>query len=204
MATSMKSKTTTRKTTAKEPVAPVVEDNVKETTVEEATPVKETKTTAKKEVRKYENSEGIPCKSITPGTVIMEGLKSHIVYRWVGIGDVVDVEYQDLTAAIRSHNDYIGRPFIVVEDQEFVSQFPQLQKLYATLYSAGDLEDVILKLNPADMKATIKSLPVGAQNSIKHIASQMISNGQLDSVNKIKALDELFGTEMVLMTGLFN
>ena len=139
------------------------------------------------------------------GSVFAEGMfQTYSQAVSVGIGDVVDVEYQDLTAAIRSHNDYIGRPFIVVEDQEFVSQFPQLQKLYATLYSAGDLEDVILKLNLADMKATIKSLPVGAQNSIKHIASQMISNGQLDSVSKIKALDELFGTEMVLMTGLFN
>ena len=59
MATSMKSKTTTRKTTAKEPVAPVVDENVKETTVEETTPINQTKTTVKKEVRKYDNSEGI-------------------------------------------------------------------------------------------------------------------------------------------------
>ena len=54
------------------------------------------------------------------------------------------------------------------------------------------------------MKATIMKLPEGAKNSIKHIASQLISDGTLDSVKKIKTLDEIFDTELSIMTGLFN
>lgn len=54
------------------------------------------------------------------------------------------------------------------------------------------------------MKATILSLPQGAQDSIKHIASKMVSDGTLDSVRKIKILDEIFDTEMSVMTGLFD
>ena len=118
--------------------------------------------------------------------------------------DVIEVEYQDLQAAIRSNNGYVMNPFFVIEDEELVAQFPQLKKIYNTLYSVGDLEDVITELSPGDMKATILSLPKGAQDSIKHLASKMVSDGRLDSVRKIKVLDEIFDTEMSIMTGLFN
>ena len=164
----------------------------------------ETKKEVKKEKRKYEQSEGILCKSITSGGLYMPGLKSNILYTWIDSGDQIEVEYQDLLAAIRSNNSYVMRPFFVIEDEGFVSQFPQLKKLYDKLYSVGELKDVITDLSPADMKATILSLPQGAQDSIKHIASKMVSDGTLDSVRKIKILDEIFDTEMSVMTGLFD
>lgn len=164
----------------------------------------EIKTEVKKEKRKYEQSEGILCKSITSGGLYMPGLKSNILYTWIDSGDQIEVEYQDLLAAIRSNNSYVMRPFFVIEDEEFVSQFPQLKNLYDKLYSVGELKDVITDLSPADMKATILSLPQGAQDSIKHIASKMVSDGTLDSVRKIKILDEIFDTEMSVMTGLFD
>lgn len=158
----------------------------------------------KKEKKSYAPSDGIPCKSITNGGLYMPGLKSNILYSWVDAGDIVEVEYQDLQAAIRSNNGYVMNPLFVIEDEELVSQFPQLKKLYEALYSVGELEDVVTELSPGDMKATILSLPKGAQDAIKHLASKMVSDGRLDSVKKIKTLDEIFDTEMSIMTGLFS
>lgn len=158
----------------------------------------------KKEKKYYAPSDGIPCKAITNGGLYMPGLKSNILYSWVDAGDIVEVEYQDLQAAIRSNNGYVMNPLFVIEDEELVSQFPQLKKLYEALYSVGELEDVITELSPGDMKATILSLPKGAQDAIKHLASKMVSDGRLDSVKKIKTLDEIFDTEMSIMTGLFS
>ena len=134
----------------------------------------------------------------------MPGLKSNILYTWVDSGDVVEVEYQDLMAAIRSNNGYVMRPLFVIEDSDVIEHYPQIKKLYDSLYSVGELEDVILDLDPASMKATILSLPEGAQTSISHLASKMVSDGRLDSVKKIKILDEIFDTDMTVMTGLFN
>lgn len=187
-----KTKTTDTATTAAETVTEPV-------TTE---PVKAAET--KKEKKTYAPTDGIPCKSITNGGLYMPGLKSNILYTWVDAGDVIEVEYQDLQAAIRSNNSYVMNPLFVIEDEELVAQFPQLKKLYETLYSVGELEDVITELSPGDMKATILSLPKGAQNSIKHLASKMVSDGRLDSVRKIKVLDEIFDTEMSIMTGLFS
>ena len=91
-----------------------------------------------------------------------------------------------------------------IEDDEFIAQHPQLDKIYSSMYSIKDLRDVLTDLAPNTMKKTILSLPDGAKESIKSLASQMISNGTLDSVQKIKILDEIFDTRLMLMTELFN
>lgn len=196
MATAMK-KTNTKTSTVEE--VSIVEENnemIDEVVVE----------TKKKEKnpRKFEATEGIPCKSITPGGLYMEGVKSRIVYEWADNGDVTEVEYQDLVAAIRSNVSYISKPYFVIEDEDVLEQFPQVKKRYETMYSIKDLRDVLTDYPVKTMKTTILSLPEGAKESIKHLASQMISNGSLDSVSKIKALDEIYGTELMLMTGLFS
>ena len=158
----------------------------------------------KKEPKKYEATDGIPCRSITSGGLYMEGIKSRILYEWSDDGDVTEVEYQDIVAAIRSNVSYINKPYFIIEDEDIIAQFPQLNKIYASMYSIKDLRDVLTETTPSAMKATILSLPDGAKESIKNIASQMISKGTLDSVQKIKILDEIFNTELMLMTGLFN
>lgn len=160
--------------------------------------------TVKTEPRKFEATDGVPCRSITSGGLYMEGIKSHILYEWADNGDVTEVEYQDIVAAIRSNVNYISKPYFVIEDDDIIAQFPQLDKIYASMYSFKDLRDVLVELSPNNMKSTILSLPEGAKESIKSIASKMISNGTLDSVQKIKILDEIFNTELMLMTGLFN
>lgn len=186
-----KTKTTEAATVSEAVTEPVAAEPVK--TVE-----------VKKEKKTYAPTDGIPCKSITNGGLYMPGLKSNILYTWIDAGDVIEIEYQDLQAAIRSNNSYVMNPFFVIEDEELVAQFPQLKKIYDALYSVGELEDVLTELSPGDMKATILSLPKGAQDSIKHLASKMVSDGRLDSARKIKVLDEIFDTEMSIMTGLFS
>ena len=158
----------------------------------------------KREPKKFEATDGIPCRSITSGGLYMSGIKSHIMYEWSDNGDVTEVEYQDIVAAIRSNVSYISKPYFIIEDEDIIAQFPQLNKIYASMYSFKDLRDVLTELPAKTMKTTILSLPEGAKESIKNIASQMISNGTLDSVQKIKILDEIFDTELMLMTGLFN
>ena len=170
-----------------------------ESVVEDETVVESVKNTP----RKYDADEGIPCRSIVSGGLYMSGIKSRIMYEWADNGDVTEVEYQDLVAAIRSNVNYITKPYFIIEDDEFIAQHPQLDKIYSSMYSIKDLRDVLTDLSPNSMKNTILALPDGAKESIKNLASQMISNGTLDSVQKIKILDEIFETRLMLMTELF-
>lgn len=206
MAVNTTKKTNTKATAAK--VNTKVENIVEEAKIEAAPTVDKTESVVEekeiiKEPKKYEPSEGIMCRSITPGGLYMEGIKTHIPYEWSDNGLETEVEYQDLVAAIRANSDYVMKPYFIIQDDEFIQQYPQLSKVYDSMYSVKDMRDV-LTLPASTMKQVITNMPDGAKESIKHIASSMISNGSLDSVQKIKILDQIFGTELMLMTGLFN
>lgn len=174
------------------------------TTQEVSTPADtEVVTPIKAAPKKFEATDAIECVSITAGELGMIGTKTGINYTWAGRGDVTEVEYQDLVAAIRGGKKHITAPFFVIQNEDFLAEFPQVKAVYASMYSLQDLKDVF-KLDVASMKATILGLPSGAQESIKSIASSMISKGQLDSVQKIKTLDEIFDTKFMLMTELYQ
>ena len=59
-------------------------------------------------------------------------------------------------------------------------------------------------MDVSEMIEAIKALPKGAAESLKSVAAQQVSTGQLDSVKKIKALDEFFGTDLNLIGELIN
>lgn len=150
-----------------------------------------------KEKRVFANDELIPCRSITNGELLMVGNKTHNLYRWADYDDVAEVEYQDLIYETRiARNSFVTFPRFIVLDDDFIEQNKQIQEIYDSLYSVKDLRD-ILKMSASDIKSIVPTLPKGAFESLKGLASTMILNGQLDSVQKIKALDELFDTEMM-------
>lgn len=152
----------------------------------------------KTQEKTFSPEDTIPCRSIVSGGLYIEGSRSHILYSWADCGDVVDVEYRDLIYLVRTReNSNIYLPRIIIEDEDFVEQNKSVKDLYDSMYEVSDLNE-ILTLPIPQMVDTIKRLPKGAKESIKGIASTMIESHSLDSVHKIKALDELFGTKMLL------
>ncbi|MDD6400188.1 MAG: hypothetical protein PUG10_01085, partial [Lachnospiraceae bacterium] len=89
------------------------------------------------------------------------------------------------------------KPRFIVQDADFVALHSSLDEVYSSLHSTKDLKD-ILKMSPAQMENTINSLPEGAKDSIKTIAATMVDNGTLDSIQRVKVIDSIFGTEMLL------
>lgn len=158
-----------------------------------ATTAKKTTETVKEEKRVFKNEDMIPCRSIVAGGLLIEGPKSGTLYQWSDYGDVEDVEYRDISQMAQRNDPWTFKPAFVVEDDDFIAKFPKLKKLYDNLYKQGDLAE-ILNLSVSQMKREIEKLPSGAKDSIKNIAAGMIANGTLDSVSKIKAIDEIFDT----------
>lgn len=183
------------------PVEEVVE--VKEIEVVEevaSAPVKE----VVKERRKFAPTDLIQCTNIFSGSVMMIGKKSGIVYSWEELGQTEDVEYQDVMAEIlKKSSSYIYEPILIIEDKELLEQRSDLKAFYNKMYSPSELKNV-LKMSSAEvMRSTIMNLPKGVKESIKNLAATMIQEGSLDSVKKIKIIDEIFGTKLMLQTELF-
>lgn len=151
----------------------------------------------KSEKKKFEPTEMIPCVSLTAGELFYVGLKSDTLYTFADIDDVQEIEFRDLDYAARKGDKMMFKPRFVVQDADFIALHPELDDLYSTLHSTNDLRD-ILKMTPSQMEKAIYSLPIGAQEALKTIATSMVDDGTLDSVKRIQMLDSIFGTELLL------
>ena len=60
-----------------------------------------------------------------------------------------------------------------------------------------DVDD-IFKLPLNQFKSKLKKAPKGVQQAVKNIAGEKIMNGSLDSLAKIKAIDEILDTDLML------
>lgn len=156
-----------------------------------ANPVEETKK------RVFNEHDGIRCISCTAGELLIAGLKTKTLYDWHGIGDELEVEYGDLLSMVRSRSNYIFCPRIIINDQDFINQNRAVKDFYDSMYTVEDLNEIIM-MSADQIREILPKLPIGAQDALKSIVTSAIDDGRLDSVNKIRVLDEFFGTKMLI------
>lgn len=191
MARSMKTKTTNKSIEEKNIPDIVEKEELKEPV--EKKPAK----------RVFDKEELIPCHSIMVGKTFMTGIKTGNTYIFESMGAETEIEYQDLVAAINVNSTFLFKPFIVVDDEDFINQSPKLKKYYDNMYSVDDLSQ-IFRLPVNRITEELDRLPEGAKQSVKSLASEYIANGKLDSVKVIKTIDDYFGTQLMLLTGLYD
>lgn len=181
----------------------VVESKVEEKIEEPKEEIKvEEKPKAIRNVKssKFSDKDLIPCKSVTSGGLNFIGNSGNKV-RFEDYGMIEYIEYGDLRREAQSANpnNYLFYPRFVVVDSEFVEEFPKLEEFYSKFYTEqGDFEE-ILDLPQERMVEEINKLPKGCKECIKGIVATKIDDGSIDSVQKIKVLDKVFGTNMLLM-----
>ena len=150
-----------------------------------------------KEPRKYAPDDMIPCRSLTYGELLLTGKKSKLLYSWANYNDVTEVEFQDLQALRSTKSSYLFKPRFIIEDEELVAQWGKdFTDMYNNIVDV-DVEDMF-KLPLAQFKSKLKKAPKGVQQAVKNIAGEKILNGSLDSLAKIKAIDEILGTDLKL------
>lgn len=171
-------------------------NNKKEVISEEIEVATESKS-VKKAARKFAPDDLIVCRSITFGELLLTGKKSKLLYSWANYGDTTEVEYQDLQALKSTRSSYLFKPRFIIEDEELVEQWG---KDFGDIYK--NIEDIdaedLLKLPVAQLRSKLKKASKGVQLAVKNIAGDKILNGSLDSLAKIKAIDEVLGTDLKL------
>lgn len=199
-----KTTTTTRKNSFVKEAESVVENTKPETV--EAVEVKEAPVnteTSKKAVKKFNPDDMILCQSICVGQTFVKGFKSGTIYTFEALGAEEYIEYRDLVAAVRSKDSILFKPFIVVLDEDFINEQKTLKSFYENMYTPEDFEE-FFRLNPNQMVEALNNMPVGIRETIKSMAVGKIQDGAFDSVARIKALDDYFGTKMMLLTELYG
>ena len=198
-----KTTTTTRKNAFNKEVESVVENTKPETVetveAEEIAPIE----TSKKSVKKFNPDDMILCQSICVGQTFVKGFKSGTIYTFEALGAEEYIEYRDLVAAVRSKDNIIFKPFIIVLDEDFINEQKTLKTFYENMYTPEDFEE-FFKLRPNQMVEALNNMPIGVRETIKSMAVGKIQDGVFDSVARIKALDDYFGTKMMLLTELYG
>lgn len=148
--------------------------------------------------RTYNPSDVIPCHSIVGGYVNFLGKKTGTVYSWYDNGDISNIEYQDLRAAMLSKSPYIFGPIIVVDDEELLElpEWKAVKELYEQMYSVDDLTK-IFDLPVNQMADVVRQLPTGVKRTLITLAKTMVDDGRLESIKKIKTLDKELGTDLL-------
>ena len=182
-----------------EPEVSPAEDLFGEPVVEE-TPKKATpkKKAAKKS---FEQTDKILCHSVTQGGLYVDGMRTKTPYTFANYSVEEEIEYRDLVAMIQAHSDFIFHPYFIIDDADFVAEFPELDKFYSSSYEMSDLAG-ILELPVDKMMETIKKLPAGAADNLKTLASSQVVDGKLDSVKKIRELNDFFGIDLNFIADL--
>lgn len=175
--------------------APTIAENI----VIEQENATEKKTNVEK--KKFASDDRIPCKSVLSGKTHLIGKRTNMIYTFLGRSDTIGIEYQDLVAEVRAGTKLLFYPMIVIEDQDFINEFPKLKEFYKKLYPVTDLKK-LLKRPIQEIQAILPNLPIGVIDSMKSVAADMVRNGELDSISTIRALDGAWGTDLAILTGL--
>ena len=145
----------------------------------------------------FKDTDRIPCMSVTVGHLYVEGDRSKELYTWEYAGDVIEVEYRDLISLIRKHDVSVYQPRFIIQDEDFLKEHGDIELMYGNLYSPEDYRK-ILNLAPNDMRNAINKMPEGAKECLKNFAIQAIGNGTLDSIQRVKVIDEIFNTKLLM------
>ena len=151
-----------------------------------------------KKPRKFAPDEQIECRSITHGELVMEGKKTKLSYSWADAGDTAFVEYQDLQALQSTRSRFLLEPLFIIENEDLVDLWSATLKPIYDKLNEIDL-DKFFKMSVGEIKRALVKAPIGLKNSVKSRAASIILSGELDSIARIKAIDEVLGTELLMM-----
>lgn len=181
----------------KESVAEAVKEAMKEVvkeTVEEETPV------VVEEKKTFTDSDYVLCRSVWSGGLNIVSQSGNL-YEFKDYGSECEINYRDLVTLIRRGSDHVFLPRFVILDEDFLEDFPTIQKVYGEMYTKDDLV-AILELPISKMKTEIAKLPDATKNSMRNLIATQIANGRLDSISKVRVLTEIFNSDFNLLSDL--
>ena len=188
--------------TVKETVAEVLKEAMKEVVKEtmEAKPVVVSEPVIVDEKKTFTDSDYILCRSVCSGGLNVVSQSGNL-YEFKDYGAECEINYRDLVTLIRRGSEHVFLPRFVILDDDFLADFPTVQRVYGEMYTKDDLIE-ILELPVPAMRREIEKLPESTRSSMRNLAATLVANGKLDSIAKVRALTEIFNSDFNLLSEL--
>lgn len=191
-----KKKTAREKAVKDAPVAKktTLKETVKKEVVEKPTPKQPVR--AKKV--KVDRDEMIPCRSMTAGTLVYISDRTRARFLWNDFGTVQYIEMGELLDMRASAPSFLEDIMLIVEDDEAVDMLG-LTKKYESLSEFEGLDDILFK-SASELKDILPELPKGIKRSLTNRARALIENGELESLNVIRAIEVALKVDLKMFT----
>lgn len=192
----MAEKKKTTKSTTKKTAAKVEEKPVEAVEVVEEAPKKEPKKVkiVAKDIDPYQY---ITVINGVHGRLIYKGLRSREKFIWDDFGYEQSMQLQELIAAKNdSRRFFEDNMFMFPEEDDWVIDYLGVRQFYENALSVDGFDDIFTK-SAAQVKKIVYGLSNGQKHSVAYRASQLISEGKVDSLSVINALEEVLDIELI-------
>ena len=179
---------------------------VVETTEKTASRDAEHAVVAKKRDYKFPDHVMIAVQSNTYGELIYVNQRTGARVSWQEIGDVQPVPMGELRDMRNTQRGFFSnnRIFIVgVEDEDYCDASPEdvYKALMVTQYYKDVIDpnnvNAIFNLDPNELRIRLNRMSDGAKTNFVVAANEAIRRGRLDSLKKIRVIEECLGCELI-------
>lgn len=147
----------------------------------------------------YRPDEMIPCRSLFAGILVFTGAHTGMTYKFNGMGDRRNIEYQDLKAGLLEQKPTMFNPDFIIEDANLINDehWFELKQVYENMYDEKEIKKV-MDLPARSFEDAFVKLPITAKQTIITLIATQIENGTFEQYNKAKIVDKVCGTRFDL------
>ncbi len=129
------------------------------------------------------------------GKLIYKSRKTGERFVWDNFGDEQDMELQELKNARNSSKTYFAKNWFLIDDPEVID-YLGVEQYYKNALTYENF-DKLFELDADEVAARIAALPTGQRSTVAYRAKQLISEGKIDSIKVINALEAGLGVTLI-------
>lgn len=137
----------------------------------------------------------ITVKNGFQGRLIYKSRRTQERFEWESFGDEQDMDLQELKNAKNASKAFFENNWFLIDDPE-VLEYLGVTQYYKYALNFNSFDD-LFKMDADDIKKTIFRLSVGQKKSVAYGAKQLISDGIIDSIKVISALEDSLSIELI-------
>jgi len=157
-------------------------------------PAAKSTTTSKPQKKTVKDSDSVDVRSCVVGRLTWKSAKTGYKVIWDEFGTSNPMTVEELRDMRNGSRKFFENNWVVVEgdNAEDVLKYLQIDKYYKDFASIEDI-DVIFEYDPDEAEAVVKKFGYGLREVVARRASTLKSEGALDSVKMIEAIERATG-----------
>lgn len=150
---------------------------------------------AKRAKPQFELTDSVLIRNGFHGPLIIELPKSGYTIKLQEFGDEDYVEIADLRTLRNSHPKFFKKNWILFDDPDVID-YLHVNEYYKNVLTNEEIEE-LFDLPEEVMTKELRKLSDGQRSTAMYAAMEKIGDGALDSIGKIKALEDIFGCKLM-------